>query len=183
VGGLKLIFCEWKAARIQIMYRHNQSPWTDMHLVLWHSQMWISVWTFVLILISGINDYQILFPIKYLPLNMIICENKQRWHRLNYLSSEWCNKFELTCQLSEFSLQGLSSPVGSSCCDLWVVSYYITVQCHNPEDHDMNLHRHENLKLVVIQMVKNFAALMEPDFCDHLYSNPSLDAFQESWQN
>jgi len=26
------------------------------------------------------------------------------------------------------------------------VSYHITTRCHNPQDHDMNLHRRENLK-------------------------------------
>jgi len=27
-----------------------------------------------------------------------------------------------------------------------MVFYHITVQSHNPEDHNMNLHHHENLK-------------------------------------
>jgi len=27
-----------------------------------------------------------------------------------------------------------------------LVSYHITIRCHNPEDHDMNPYRHENLK-------------------------------------
>jgi hypothetical protein len=27
-----------------------------------------------------------------------------------------------------------------------VVSYYVTTRCHKPEDHDLNFHRHEDLK-------------------------------------
>jgi hypothetical protein len=27
-----------------------------------------------------------------------------------------------------------------------LVSYYISTQCHNPEDHNSNFHHHENLK-------------------------------------
>jgi hypothetical protein len=33
-----------------------------------------------------------------------------------------------------------------------LVSYYNTTRCHNPEDHDLNLHRHQYLKFRDIKM-------------------------------
>jgi hypothetical protein len=69
--------------------------------------------------------------------------------------------FEVPCCLH---LQGEVNEGGVPRSSEKSVSYHITTRCHNPEDHDLNLYRHENLKSRQGRWILLFTKLLNDAF-------------------